>query len=254
MSSVVRTGPTNHTFSQIPKADIPRSSFDRSHGRKSTGDAGWLIPIYVDEALPGDTFNLALTSFGRLATPLKPFMDNMYLDTFFFAVPYRLVWSNFQKFMGEQANPGDSTSYLIPQINTQPAGGYLNQTLPDYMGLPTLIPTAYTHSALWFRAYNLIYNTWFRDQNLQNSVTVNLGDGPDAYTDYTLQTWQAPRLFHIMSSWPQKGPAVPLPLSGNAPVYGNGKTLGFTSGGTTTGGLILSGGTLSLVIRPIILL
>jgi len=123
----------SHDFSRSPQADIPRSSFNRSCGLKSTFDAGYLVPIYVDEALPGDTFNLKMTAFSRLATPLFPFMDNLYMDTFFFAVPYRLVWDNWQKFNGEQRNPGDSTDYLIPQM-TSPVGGYLNQSLSDYLG------------------------------------------------------------------------------------------------------------------------
>ena len=91
----------SHNFSQVPSAEIPRSSFDRSHGHKTTFDAGYLIPVFIDEALPGDTFNLKMTAFARLATPLHPFMDNMYLDTFFFAVPMRLLWDNWQKFNGE---------------------------------------------------------------------------------------------------------------------------------------------------------
>jgi len=138
----------------------------------------------VDEVLPGDTFNCHMTAFGRLATPLHPFMDNMFLDTFFFFVPNRLLWTNWQKFMGEQANPGDSTDFLIPQI-VSPVGGYVNGSVYDYMGLPTQVPGV-SHSALWLRAHNLIWNQWFRDQNMQNSVVVNMGDGPDAYTDYTL--------------------------------------------------------------------
>lgn len=96
-----------HRFSEVPRAQIPRSVFDRSHGFKATFDAGYLIPVLVDEALPGDTFNVRMTAFARLATPIFPIMDNMRMETFFFAVPYRLVWDNWQKFNGEQANPGD---------------------------------------------------------------------------------------------------------------------------------------------------
>ena len=124
-----------HQFSQVPRADIPRSSFTRSHGYKTTFDSGFLIPIYCDEALPGDTFNLRLTTFARLSTPLHPFMDNLFCDVFFFAVPNRLLWSHWQNFMGEQENPGDSTDFLIPQTSP-PAGGYLSSTMGDYFGLP----------------------------------------------------------------------------------------------------------------------
>ena len=95
----------NHDFSKVPQADIPRSSFNRSHGLKTTFDAGYLVPIFVDEALPGDTFNLNTAGFGRLATPIAPFMDNVFMDTFFFAVPNRLIWANWEKFNGEQTNP-----------------------------------------------------------------------------------------------------------------------------------------------------
>ena len=98
----------NHSFSQVPHADIPRSQFNRSHGLKTTFDAGKLIPIFVDEALPGDTFNLDMAGFGRLATPIHPLMDNLHLETFFFAVPIRLIWDNWQKFNGEQVDPDRS--------------------------------------------------------------------------------------------------------------------------------------------------
>lgn len=214
-----------HQFSQVPQADIPRSKFDRSCGYKATFDAGYLIPIFVDEVLPGDSFNVKENLFGRLNTPIVPFMDNLYLDTFYFFVPNRLLWDNWQKFNGEQTNPGDSTDFLIPTITAPAVTGFANSSLFDYMGVPTAVP-GLKINALHSRAYNLIYNEWFRDQNLQNSVPVDTDDGPDSPTDYVLRR-RGKRHDYFTSSlpFPQKGPAVQLPLGTNAPVLSNGTNI-----------------------------
>lgn len=215
-------GINQNQFAQAPSANIDRSTFNRSHGYKTTFDAGPLVPFYVDEALPGDTFNLKLSAFARLATPIKPIMDNMYLETFFFAVPYRLVWENWERFNGAQDDPGDSTDFLIPTM-TGPAGsGVVAGTLSDYMGIPTE-QASISFNSLHHRAYNLIYNDWFRDENLQSSLVVDKDNGPDTYTDYALKNrGKRHDYFTSCLPFPQKSPNVPLPLAGLAPVTGIG--------------------------------
>lgn len=211
-----------HQFAMVPNAQTPRSSFNRQFTHKTTFDAGYLVPVYVDEVLPGDTFNMNGTFFARMATPIYPVMDNLYLDSFFFFIPLRLVWNNFQKFMGEQDNPGDSTSYIIPEVDS-PVGGYAVGSLQDYMGLPTVgqvnVAGIVTHSALFTRSYNLVWNQFFRDENLQDSVVVDKDDGKDLYSDYVLlRRGKRHDYFTSCLPWTQKGSSVSVPIGTAAPV------------------------------------
>lgn len=238
-----------HQFAMVPRADIPRASFKIQRAYKTTFNAGDLIPVFCEEILPGDSFSVRMTAFARLSTPIFPIMDNLHLDTFFFFVPNRLVWQNWVKFMGEQTSPGDSISYVIPQV-VSPIGGFAVGSLYDYFGLPTVGQVGgvnnITVNSLPLRAYNQIWNQWFRDENLQPTAAANMGDGPDGNTDFPIRKrGKRHDYFTACLPWPQKGNvAVSLPLGTSAPIKSDGNPFAMRGGAGalvsmqfTTGGI-----------------
>lgn len=256
----------NYNFASIPSVNIQRSVFNRSHSLKTTFDEGYLVPVLLEEVCPGDSWKLDNSIFARLASPLQvPIMDDMQLDVHYFFVPNRLLWEHWENMMGQQVNPGDSTDYLVPQI-TAPSDGWPVGSIADYFGIPTGVANIKV-SALPFRAYNLIYNEWYRDQNLQQSLPNFVDDGGSAQATWlgsdgvktvsgTEQDYWASlandakypyrgtlkrrnKLHDYFTSclpWPQKGPGVELPIGGVAPIglYTSDKS----SGGFNANGMI----------------
>lgn len=231
-----------HRFSDAPAMYMRRTKFDRSHVYKTTFDAGKLIPVFVDEVLPGDTTRMSVNYFARLATPIKPIMDNIYLDWFFFFVPNRLVWEHWQNFCFEQEDPDDSTDYVIPTVSASTSvNNSLIGSLWDYFGLPINTTNNINGiSALPFRGVYLIYNEWFRDENLQKSVKIEKGDAnrvidvnrlseqpswvvnsssTDAYPGFACPP-RGKRHDYFTSAlpWTQKGPGVSIGLAGTASI------------------------------------
>lgn len=227
-------GPQINQFNNVAPRPIPRSVFKRDFPLRTTFDSDYLIPIFLEEVLPGDEIKLGMTAFCRLATPIKPIMDNLYLETFWFFCPNRLVWTNWQKFQGQQTNPGDSVAYTIPVLDKTLAPlsttGFTEQSVYDYFGMPTKVTSLASVSCLFNRAYDLIWNEWFRDENLENSLTVATGDGPDDPSIYALRKRNKRKdYFTSCTPWPQKGNAVTINIGGEAPVHGKAAVLGAVS-------------------------
>lgn len=238
-----------HSFAQVPSVQIPRSSFQRDHGTKIPIKFDYLYPIFHDEMVPGDTANLRVDAFGRLATPVFPIMDNMFVDIFFFAIPYRLVYDQWERMNGQQDNPDDSIDYLIPTQTSPPTTGYTHGELSDMFDVPPGVPDL-EHSSMFHRAYNLCWNQWFRSENIQDSVPVPKGEGPDDPADFALLK-RGKRFDYFTSCLPfaQKdfgaGPVL-LPLGESAPVAISGNTpptFSVPDGGFTSVPLVGSGST-----------
>lgn len=239
---------TESHFSLLPRVDISRSRFDRSASVKTTFNTGDIVPFFLEEVLPGDTFNVKTSKVVRMQTLLTPLMDNLYLDTYYFFVPNRLVWQHWKEFCGENTESAwiPETEYAMPQI-TSPAGtGWEVGTIADYFGIPTGVANL-SVSALPFRAYALIMNEWFRDENLQDPLVVPVDDATVAgvnsatfVTDVAKggKPYKAAKYHDYFTSAlpaPQKGPDVSIPVSlgSKLPVYGTGDPLYLTDGNFT---------------------
>lgn len=214
----------SHDFSKVPSIGMERSKFKRDHAYKTTFDAGYLVPFYVDEVLPGDTHTVSAEIFGRLATPIKPFMDNMVMDTLYFFVPMRQVWEHTANFFGERKpNPSSSISYTVPTVTMPASTAGFEGTIWDYFGLPKVASLAV--NSLPLRCYNRIYAEWFRDENLIDSPTLNTADSGDVAADFVLRkSGKRYDYFTSCLTSAQKGTAVSMPLGTTAPVVAYANT------------------------------
>ena len=239
---------TESHFSLLPRVDISRSRFDRSSSVKTTFNTGDIVPFFLEEVLPGDTFNVKTSKVVRMQTLLTPLMDNLYLDTYYFFVPNRLVWQHWKEFCGENTESAwiPETEYAMPQITSPADTGWEVGTIADYFGIPTGVANL-SVSALPFRAYALIMNEWFRDENLQDPLVVPVDDATVAgvnsatfVTDVAKggKPYKAAKYHDYFTSAlpaPQKGPDVSIPVSlgSELPVYGTGDPLYLTDGNFT---------------------
>lgn len=233
------------------RIDMSRSTFDRSSSLKTSFNVGDLVPFFIDEVLPGDTFKVKTSKVVRMPALLTPIMDNIYLDTYYFFVPNRLTWNHWKEFNGENTQSAwfPQTEYEIPQL-TAPDGGWQVGTIADYFGLPTGV-SGISVSSLPFRAYALIVNEWFRDQNLQDPLVIPLDDATvEGVNTATFVTDVAKGgkpficakyhdYFTSALPAPQKGPDVTIPVSAgtNLPVVGNGKALALAGSQNANGKL-----------------
>lgn len=220
-------------YAQVPHAEIRRAKFQRDFNLLTTMNEGDLVPIYLDEVLPADTFKINLNALVRMATPLYPVMDNAYMDFYFFFVPARLLWKHFQNLMGQNDSTfwAETTEYTTP-VTTAPEGGWNVGTLADYFGIPTGVSGLKVNS-LPFRAYAKVWNEWFRDENLQQPVTQSMDDttttGVNTGTNLSdaeaggmpLKVCKYKDYFTSCLPSPQKAAEpVTIPLTGNAPIKG----------------------------------
>lgn len=243
----------------VVNLDIQRSTFHRNSSVKTSFNVGNIIPFYIDEVLPGDTFKINTSKVVRMQTLITPVMDNIYLDTYYFFVPNRLVWEHWKNFNGENTTSAwiPQTEYEVPQLTAPPViapvgddpghpGGWDVGTIADYFGIPTGVP-GLSVNALPFRAYALICNEWFRDQNVQQPLSIPVADATvtGVNTDTFVTDVAKGGAPYIASKYrdyftsclpdPQKGPDIGIGLTGDVPVYGTGKTLGLTDGTTKFG-------------------
>ena len=231
-----------HQFNNLQPAPIPRSTFDRSFPIATTHGTDYIIPIMNDEILPGDHIRIKPSLFTRLNPTVRPIMDNLYRDTHAFFIPMRLIWENWEKFQGQQLNPSDSVDYSIPIYDNTKAPlsttGFAVQSLQDYMEIP---PNVSAHSttrinSYFERAYNLVFNEWYKDENLDTAVPVPTGNGPDDPADFVLLKRRKRKDYRTSAlPWPQKGPAASIGLSGTAPVIFS-NPVNFSSTTTTLSG------------------